>query len=199
MSIVRMTDLDLAGKRVLIRQDLNVPVANGKVTSDQRITASIPTIKLALSMGAAVMVTSHLGRPKEGSWSEADSLAPVAARLSELLGFEVPLVRDYLDGVDVQPGQLVLLENCRMNVGEGKDDEALSKQYAALCDVFVMDAFGTAHRAEGSTHGVARFAPVACAGILLTRELDALLKALLALELGIRFFMLFVFRTVEVG
>ena len=178
MSIVRMTDLDLAGKRVLIRQDLNVPVANGKVTSDQRITASIPTIKLALSMGAAVMVTSHLGRPKEGSWSEADSLAPVAARLSELLGFDVPLVRDYLDGVDVQPGQLVLLENCRMNVGEGKDDEALSKQYAALCDVFVMDAFGTAHRAQASTHGAIRFAKQAAGGPLLMAELDALDKAL---------------------
>ncbi len=178
MSIVRMTDLDLAGKRVLIRQDLNVPVANGKVTSDQRITASIPTIKLALEKGAAVMVTSHLGRPKEGSWSEADSLAPVAARLSELLGFEVPLVRDYLDGVDVQPGQLVLLENCRMNIGEGKDDEALSKQYATLCDVFVMDAFGTAHRAQASTHGAIRFAKQAAGGPLLMAELDALAKAL---------------------
>ena len=178
MSIVRMTDLDLAGKRVLIRQDLNVPVANGKVTSDQRITASIPTIRLALEKGAAVMVTSHLGRPKEGSWSEADSLAPVAARLSELLGFEVPLVRDYLDGVDVQPGQLVLLENCRMNIGEGKDDEALSKQYAALCDVFVMDAFGTAHRAQASTHGAIRFAKQAAGGPLLMAELDALDKAL---------------------
>ena len=178
MSIVRMTDLDLTGKRVLIRQDLNVPVANGKVTSDQRITASIPTIKLALSMGAAVMVTSHLGRPKEGSWSEADSLAPVAARLSELLGFDVPLVRDYLDGVDVQPGQLVLLENCRMNLGEGKDDELLSKQYAALCDVFVMDAFGTAHRAQASTHGAIRFAKQAAGGPLLMAELDALDKAL---------------------
>ena len=178
MSIVRMTDLDLTGKRVLIRQDLNVPVANGKVTSDQRITASIPTIKLALEKGAAVMVTSHLGRPKEGSWSEADSLAPVAARLSELLGFDVPLVRDYLDGVDVQPGQLVLLENCRMNIGEGKDDEALSKQYAALCDVFVMDAFGTAHRAQASTHGAIRFAKQAAGGPLLMAELDALDKAL---------------------
>ena len=178
MSIVRMTDLDLAGKRVLIRQDLNVPVADGKVTSDQRITASIPTIKLALEKGAAVMVTSHLGRPKEGTWTEADSLAPVAARLSELLGFNVPLVRDYLDGVDVQPGQLVLLENCRMNIGEGKDDEALSKQYAALCDVFVMDAFGTAHRAQASTHGVIRFAKVAAGGPLLMAELDALDKAL---------------------
>ena len=178
MSILRMTELDLAGKRVLIRQDLNVPVADGKVTSDQRITASIPTIKLALAKGAAVMVTSHLGRPKEGSWSEADSLAPVAARLSELLGFDVPLVRDYLDGVDVQPGQLVLLENCRMNVGEGKDDEVLSHKYAALCDVFVMDAFGTAHRAQASTHGVIRFAAQAAGGPLLMAELDALAKAL---------------------
>ena len=178
MSIVRMTYLDLTGKRVLIRQDLNVPVADGKVTSDQRITASIPTLKLALEKGAAVMVTSHLGRPKEGAWSEADSLAPVAARLSELLGFEVPLVRDYLDGVDVRPGQLVLLENCRMNLGEGKDDEALSKQYAALCDVFVMDAFGTAHRAQASTHGAIRFAKQAAGGPLLMAELDALDKAL---------------------
>ena len=178
MTIVRMTDLDLAGKRVLIRQDLNVPIKDGKVTSDQRITASIPTIKLALEKGAAVMVTSHLGRPKEGTWSAADSLAPVAARLSELLGFEVPLVKDWVDGVDVQPGQLVLLENCRMNVGEGKDDEALSRQYAALCDVFVMDAFGTAHRAQASTHGVIKFAKQAAGGPLLMAELDALAKAL---------------------
>ena len=178
MSIVRMTDLDIKGKRVLIRQDLNVPVADGRVTSDQRITASIPTIRLALEKGAAVMVTSHLGRPKEGSWSEADSLAPVAARLSELLGFDVPLVRDYLDGVEVRPGQLVLLENCRMNVGEGKDDEALSRKYADLCDVFVMDAFGTAHRAQASTHGVIRFAKQAAGGPLLMAELDALAKAL---------------------
>lgn len=178
MSIIRMTDLDLSGKRVLIRQDLNVPIENGRITSEQRITASLPTLKRALEQGAAVMVTSHLGRPKEGVWSEADSLAPVAARLSELLGREVPLVRDWVDGVDVQPGQLVLLENCRMNVGEGKDDEALSKQYAALCDVFVMDAFGTAHRAQASTHGVIRFAPVAAGGPLLMAELDALAQAL---------------------
>ncbi|AWH38304.1 phosphoglycerate kinase [Stenotrophomonas sp. ZAC14D1_NAIMI4_6] len=178
MSIVRMTDLDLSGKRVLIRQDLNVPIENGRITSEQRITASLPTLKRALEQGAAVMVTSHLGRPKEGVWTEADSLAPVAARLSELLGREVPLVRDWVDGVDVQPGQLVLLENCRMNIGEGKDDEALSKQYAALCDVFVMDAFGTAHRAQASTHGVIRFAPVAAGGPLLMAELDALAKAL---------------------
>ena len=178
MSIVRMTDLDLAGKRVLIRQDLNVPIDNGHITSEQRITASLPTLKLALEKGAAVMVTSHLGRPKEGVWSEADSLAPVAARLSELLGVEVPLVKDWVDGVEVAPGKIVLLENCRMNVGEGKDDEALSKKYAALCDVFVMDAFGTAHRAQASTHGVIRFAPVAAGGPLLMAELDALDKAL---------------------
>ncbi|MBH1659001.1 phosphoglycerate kinase [Stenotrophomonas maltophilia] len=178
MSIVRMTDLDLSGKRVLIRQDLNVPIENGRITSEQRITASLPTLKRALEQGAAVMVTSHLGRPKEGVWSEADSLAPVAQRLSELLGREVPLVRDWVDGVGVQPGQLVLLENCRMNVGEGKDDEALSKKYAALCDVFVMDAFGTAHRAQASTHGVIRFAPVAAGGPLLMAELDALAQAL---------------------
>ncbi|WP_433852270.1 phosphoglycerate kinase [Stenotrophomonas nitritireducens] len=179
MSIVRMTDLDLAGKRVLIRQDLNVPIdENGRITSEQRITASLPTLKLALAKGAAVMVTSHLGRPKEGQWSQADSLAPVAARLSELLGVDVPLVKDWVDGVEVAPGSIVLLENCRMNAGEGKDDEALSKKYAALCDVFVMDAFGTAHRAQASTHGVIRFAPVAAGGPLLMAELDALDKAL---------------------
>ncbi len=178
MSIVRMTDLDLAGKRVLIRQDLNVPIADGRVTSDQRILASIPTLKAALAAGAAVMVMSHLGRPKEGVWSEADSLAPVAARLSELLGREVPLVKDWVGGVDVAPGQLVLLENCRMNIGEKADDEALSKNYAALCDVFVMDAFGTAHRAQASTHGVIRFARQAAGGPLLMGELDALAKAL---------------------
>ncbi|KAF1700954.1 phosphoglycerate kinase [Pseudoxanthomonas suwonensis] len=178
MTIIRMTDLDLTGKRVLIRQDLNVPIDNGRITSEQRITASVPTLKLALEKGAAVMVTSHLGRPKEGQWSEADSLAPVAARLSELLGVDVPLVKDWVDGVEVKPGQVVLLENCRMNVGEGKDDEALAKKYAALCDVFVMDAFGTAHRAQASTHGVIRFAPVAAGGPLLMAELDALDKAL---------------------
>jgi len=178
MSIVRMTDLDLSGKRVLIRQDLNVPIDNGRITSEQRISASLPTLKLALEKGAAVMVASHLGRPKEGAWSQADSLAPVAARLSELLGVDVPLVRDWVDGVEVAPGSIVLLENCRMNVGEGKDDEALSRKYAALCDVFVMDAFGTAHRAQASTHGVIRFAPVAAGGPLLMAELDALDKAL---------------------
>ena len=183
VSIVRMSDLDLAGKRVLIREDLNVPVEHvdgqpARITSEQRIIAALPTLSLALEKGAAVMVMSHLGRPKEGSWSQADSLAPVAARLSELLGIDVPLVKDWLGGVDVQPGQLVLLENCRMNVGEGKDDEALSKQYAALCDVFVMDAFGTAHRAQASTHGVIRHAKVAAGGPLLMAELDALGKAL---------------------
>jgi len=178
MTIQRMSDLDLSGKRVLIRQDLNVPVDGGRVTSDQRITASLPTLRAALDAGAAVMVMSHLGRPKEGAWSEADSLAPVAARLSELLGREVPLVRDYLGGVDIAPGQLVLLENCRMNAGEKADDEALAKQYAALCDVFVMDAFGTAHRAQASTHGVIRFAKQAAGGPLLMGELDALAKAL---------------------
>ncbi|HZX78873.1 phosphoglycerate kinase [Lysobacter sp.] len=178
MSIVRMTDLDLAGKRVLIREDLNVPIEDGRITSEQRITAALPTMKLALEKDAAVMVTSHLGRPKEGTWTQEDSLAPVARRLSELLGIEVPLVKDWVDGVDVKPGQLVLLENCRMNVGEGKDDEALSKKYAALCDVYVMDAFGTAHRAQASTHGAIKHAKVACGGPLLMAELDALAKAL---------------------
>ncbi len=178
MSIVRMTDLDLAGKRVLIRQDLNVPIEQGRITSEQRILASLPTLQLALKQGAAVMVMSHLGRPKEGTWTEEDSLAPVAKRLSELLHVPVPLLRDWVDGVRVAPGQIVLLENCRMNVGEKADDEALAKKYAALCEVFVMDAFGTAHRAQASTHGVIRFAPVAAGGPLLMAELDALAKAL---------------------
>ncbi len=178
MPILRMTNLDLSGKRVLIREDLNVPMDNGRITSEQRITAALPTLKQALEQGAAVMVMSHLGRPKEGVWSEADSLAPIAARLTELLGGEVQLIRDYLDGVNVKPGQLVLLENCRMNIGEKTDDEILSKRYAALCDVFVMDAFGTAHRAQASTHGVIRFAKTACGGPLLMAELDALGKAL---------------------
>ena len=178
MPLLRMADLDLAGKRVLIREDLNVPVKNGKITSEQRITAALPTLKLALEKGAAVLVTSHLGRPTEGQWTEADSLAPVAKRLGELLGRDVELVRDWIDGVDIAPGQIKLLENCRMNVGEGKDDEALSRKYAALCDVFVMDAFGTAHRAQASTHGAIRFAKVAAGGPLLMAELDALAKAL---------------------
>ncbi len=178
MTILRMTDLDLKGTRVLIRQDLNVPLDNGRITSEQRIAASLPTLKHALANRATVLVMSHLGRPKEGVWSEADSLAPVAQRLSEMLGIDVPLVKDWVDGVDVAPESLTLLENCRMNVGEGKDDEALSKKYAALCDVFVMDAFGTAHRAQASTHGVIRQAPIACGGPLLMAELDALGKAL---------------------
>lgn len=178
MTIVRMTDLDLSGKRVLIRQDLNVPVADGKVTSDQRIAASLPTLRQALDAGAAVLVMSHLGRPREGQWSQADSLAPVAARLSELLGVDVPLVRDYLSGVEVAPGQVVMLENCRMNAGEAEDDPALAKRYAALADVFVMDAFGTAHRAQASTHGVIAAAAQAAGGPLLMAELDALAKAL---------------------
>ncbi len=174
----KMTDLELAGKRVLIRSDLNVPVKDGKVTSDVRIRASLPTFEAALKAGAKVMVMSHLGRPKEGVFSEADSLQPVADRLSALLGKPVRLIRDWLEGVDVAPGELVLFENVRFNKGEGKDDEALAKKMAALCDVFVMDAFGTAHRAQASTHGVGKFAPVACAGILMAEELDALGKAL---------------------
>ena len=178
MTVLKMTDLDLAGKRVLIREDLNVPVKDGVVKSDARILASLPTIKLALEKGAAVLVCSHLGRPEEGVFSEEDSLAPVAAYLSQALGREVPLVKDYLNGVDVAPGQLVLLENVRFNKGEKKNTDELAQQYAALCDVFVMDAFGTAHRAQGSTHGVAKFAKVACAGPLLAAELDALGKAL---------------------
>jgi phosphoglycerate kinase len=178
MSVLRMADLDLSGKRVLIREDLNVPIKDGHITAEQRISAALPTIQLALAKGAAVMVTSHLGRPQEGVWTEADSLAPVAKRLSELLGRDVPLLKDWIDGVAVKAGELVLLENCRMNIGEGKDDESLSKKYAALCDVFVMDAFGTAHRAQASTHGVIKFAKIACGGTLLMAELDALAKAL---------------------
>ena len=178
MTVLKMIDLDLQGKRVLIREDLNVPVKDGAVTSDARILASLPTIKLALEKGAAVMVCSHLGRPSEGEYSAENSLKPVADYLSKALGREVPLVRDYLDGVVVQPGELVLLENVRFNPGEKKNSDDLARQYAALCDVFVMDAFGTAHRAQGSTHGVAKFAQVACAGPLLAAELDALGKAL---------------------
>jgi phosphoglycerate kinase len=173
-----MTDLPLAGKRVLIREDLNVPVHDGKVTSDARIRASLPTIQHAMNAGARVFVMSHLGRPEEGVYSDEFSLAPVAQRLSELLGRPVPLKRDWLGGVDCAPGEVVLCENVRFNKGEKKDAEALSKQMAALCDVYVMDAFGTAHRAEASTHGVARFAPVACAGPLLVAELEALERAL---------------------
>ena len=174
-----MTDLDLAGKRVLIRADLNVPVKDGKVASDKRITATMPTIKLALEKGAKVMVTSHLGRPTEGEYDEAFSLKPVVDYLKEHMDCPVRLVKDYLDApVDVKAGELVVLENCRFNKGEKKNDEALAKKYAALCDVFVMDAFGTAHRAQGTTYGVAQFAPVACAGPLLAAELEALGKAM---------------------
>ncbi|WP_198246149.1 phosphoglycerate kinase [methane-oxidizing endosymbiont of Gigantopelta aegis] len=178
MAIKRMADLDLSGKRVLIRQDLNVPIKDGKVASDLRIKASIPTIKLALEKGAAVMVMSHLGRPTEGEFSEEFSLAPVADRMSELLEKPVRLERDWLDGVEVAPGEVVLCENVRFNKGEKKNDPELGKKMAALCDIFVMDAFGTAHRAQASTHSVAQFAPVACAGPLLSAELDALGKAL---------------------
>ena len=178
MSVLTMGELNLEGKRVLIREDLNVPVKNGQVASDARILASLPTIRLALEKGAAVMVCSHLGRPEEGVFSEENSLAPVADYLSKALGRDVPLVRDYLNGVEVQPGEVVLLENVRFNPGEKKNADELARQYAALCDVFVMDAFGTAHRAQGSTHGVAKFAKTACAGPLLAAELDALAQAL---------------------
>ena len=177
-SFLRMSDLDLRGKRVLIREDLNVPIEDGRITSTQRLDASLPTIKAARDAGARVMVMSHLGRPKEGQFDAESSLAPVAKWLGDKLGTPVRLVSDYLGGVDVADGEVVVLENCRMNVGEGKDDEALSKKYAALCDIFVMDAFGTAHRAQASTHGVIRFAPIAAAGPLLCAELDALGKAL---------------------
>jgi phosphoglycerate kinase len=184
-SIIKITDIDLAGKRVFIRSDLNVPVSNGKVTSDARITASMATIEYALKQGAKVMVTSHLGRPEEGVYSEENSLQPVADVMSEKLGKKVRLVKNWLSAeapagsMTMQNGELILLENCRFNVGEKKNNDELAKKYAALCDVFVMDAFGTAHRAEASTHGIAKYAPTACGGILLTEELDALTKALL--------------------
>ncbi|WP_070340130.1 phosphoglycerate kinase [Pseudomonas aeruginosa] len=178
MTVLKMTDLDLKGKRVLIREDLNVPVKDGQVQSDARIKAALPTLKLALEKGAAVMVCSHLGRPTEGEFSAENSLKPVAEYLSKALGREVPLLADYLDGVEVKAGDLVLFENVRFNKGEKKNADELAQKYAALCDVFVMDAFGTAHRAEGSTHGVARFAKVAAAGPPLAAELDALGKAL---------------------
>nr|WP_299243547.1 phosphoglycerate kinase [uncultured Halomonas sp.] len=179
MNVRKMTELNLAGKRVLIREDLNVPIKQGRVTSDARIRASLPTIQAALDAGARVLLMSHLGRPTEGEPADEFSLAPVAEHLSELLGKPVRLEKHYLDGnLEVAEGEVVLLENVRFNKGEKKDDEALSKAYAKLCDVFVMDAFGTAHRAQASTHGVARFAPEACAGPLLARELEALEKAL---------------------
>ena len=178
MSIQRMVDLDLSGKRVLIRQDLNVPVKNGKVTSDIRIQASVPTIEKALAAGAAVILLSHLGRPDEGQYDEVASLKPVAERLSILLGKPVRVEKDWLEGVIIAPGEVVLCENVRFNVGEEKNSDELGKKMAALCDVFVMDAFGTAHRAQASTHSVAKFAPIVCAGPLLASELDALGKAL---------------------
>ena len=183
MNVLRFSDLvaagKVAGKRVFIRADLNVPQDDaGQITEDTRIRASLPCIRMALDAGAAVMVTSHLGRPTEGAFKPEDSLAPVAQRLAELLGREVPLVADWVDGVQLAPGQLVLLENCRVNKGEKKNDEALAKKLAALCDIFVHDAFGTAHRAEGTTYGIAQFAPVACAGPLLAAEIDAITQAL---------------------
>ncbi len=183
MNILRFTDLVAQGKargqRVFIRADLNVPQdADGRVTEDTRIRASVPAIRMALDAGAAVLVTSHLGRPTEGEFKPADSLAPVAARLSELLGCDVPLVAHWVDGVDVKPGHLVLLENCRLNKGEKKNDPALARKLAALCDIYVNDAFGTAHRAEGTTYGIAQFAPIACAGPLLAAEIDAITQAL---------------------
>ena len=183
MHILRFSDLcaqgQAQGKRVFIRADLNVPLNDaGQITEDTRVRASVPAIEMALQAGAAVMVTSHLGRPTEGQFKAEDSLAPVAQRLSELLGREVPLVANWVDGVQVAPGQVVLLENCRVNVGEKKNNEALAKKLAALCDIFVHDAFGTAHRAEGTTYGIAQFAPIACAGPLLSAEIDAIQTAL---------------------
>ena len=185
MNFIKITDLDLNGKRVFIRADLNVPVSNGKVTSDARIIASMATIEYALQHGAKVMVTSHLGRPEEGVYSEENSLQPVADVMSQKLGKTVRLVKNWLSAeapagsLSIQNGELILLENCRFNVGEKKNDDALAKKYAALCDVFVMDAFGTAHRAEASTHGIAKYAPIACAGLLVSQELEALTKAFL--------------------
>jgi phosphoglycerate kinase len=178
MDVIRMVDLELAGRRILVREDFNVPIDNGRVGSDARIRAALPTIRLALEKGAGVILMSHLGRPKEGEFDPQFSLAPVAAHLAGLLGQPVRLQRDWLDGVTIAPGEVVLCENVRFNAGEKQDDAGLAKRMAALCDVFVMDAFGTAHRAQASTHGVARFAPVACAGPLLAAELEALGKAL---------------------
>jgi phosphoglycerate kinase len=178
MKFKRMSEVDLRGKRVFIRADLNVPIENGQITDDTRIRASAPAIEQALKQGAAVMVTSHLGRPKEGQLKPEDSLAPVARRLGEILGFEIPLIPNWVDGVNVKPGQVVMLENARANKGEKKDDEALARKIAALSDVYVNDAFGTAHRAEATTHGAARFARIAAAGPLMAAELDALTKAM---------------------
>ncbi|GIX29137.1 phosphoglycerate kinase [Pelomicrobium sp. G1] len=179
MAVLKMTDVDLRGKRVFIRADLNVPMDDaGRITDDTRIRASLPAIRYALEQGAAVMVTSHLGRPTEGELKPEDSLAPVAERLSALLGRKIPLIRDWVDGIEVKPGEVVMLENCRVNKGEKKNDDALAQKMAALCDVYVNDAFGTAHRAEATTHGIAKYARVACAGPLLAAELEALGKAL---------------------
>ena len=178
MTILRMVDLDLAGKRVLIREDLNVPVKNGKVTSDARIKASLPTIEFALKAGAAVMLMSHIGRPTEGEYNPEYSLQPVAEHLAALLNKPVRLEKDWLDGIEIKAGEIVLCENVRFNVGEGKNNDELGKKMAALCDIFVMDAFGTAHRAQASTHTIAKFAPISCAGPLLASELDALSRAL---------------------
>ncbi|MDX1678116.1 phosphoglycerate kinase, partial [Arsukibacterium sp.] len=178
MSVIRMSDLDLAGKRVLIREDLNVPVKDGKVSSDARLKAAIPTLQLALDKGAKVMVMSHLGRPEEGVFAADASLQPVVDYLAQALTVPVRLARDYLQGVEVNSGEVVVFENVRFNHGEAKNDDTLAKQLAELCDVFVMDAFGTAHRAQASTHGVAKYAAVACAGPLLVAELDALGAAL---------------------
>jgi len=178
MPILKMSELELANKRVLIREDFNVPLQDGVISDDTRIRASLPGIKAALAKKARLMLVSHLGRPTEGQFDEKESLAPVARRLSELLQIEVPLQRDWLDGVNVEPGKVVLLENCRFNKGEKKDDEALAKKMAALCDIYVNDAFATAHRAEASTHAIAKFAPIACAGPLLSAELEALGRAL---------------------
>ena len=178
MTIIKMTDLDLRGQRVLIREDLNVPIKDGVVSSDARLRAALPTIKMALQLGAKVMVTSHLGRPKEGVYEEQFSLAPVADYLGEQLQCHVRLQKDWLNGVDIADGELVLLENCRFNVGEKANDDTLAQKMAALCDVYVNDAFGTAHRAQASTHGIAKFVKTACAGPLLLAELDALAKAL---------------------
>ena len=185
LSVIRLSDLiatgQVKGKRVFIRADLNVPQDDeGNITEDTRIRASIPCIQMALDAGAAVMVTSHLGRPKEGDFKQADSLDPVAIRMGELMGLDIPVVSDWIDGVEVEPGHLVMLENCRLNVGEKKNDSTLAKKMAGLCDIFVHDAFGTAHRAEASTYGIAQFAPIACAGPLLAAEMDAISKALTA-------------------